>query len=243
LLPGSPAIDAGDSTLAVDAHGNPLTTDQRGFPRSSGGKVDLGAVEMQLSSFSLVVSTLADKYDDTSAGTSLREAIALADTESTPQTITFAPGLTGTITLTLGELKITNSMTIDGPGAKLLSISGNNANRVFEIDNGQSSVSDVSISGLSIINGIDPFSGGGIWTQGDLTLDSVVVSRNTATGSGGFQIQGGGGGIYNSGSLTLDSVVVSHNTATGTIGFDGGGGLLHGLPHYHRFDHFGQQRA
>jgi hypothetical protein len=52
LLPGSPAIDAGDSTLAVDAHGNPLTTDQRGFPRSSGPKVDIGAYEVQQASLS-----------------------------------------------------------------------------------------------------------------------------------------------------------------------------------------------
>ncbi len=38
LLPGSPAIDAGDTALAVDDQGNPLTTDQRGTgfaPRST----------------------------------------------------------------------------------------------------------------------------------------------------------------------------------------------------------------
>ena len=33
LLPGSPAIAAGSVTLAVDANGNPLTTDQRGLAR------------------------------------------------------------------------------------------------------------------------------------------------------------------------------------------------------------------
>ena len=33
LLPGSPAIDAGSDSLALDANGNPLTTDQRGLPR------------------------------------------------------------------------------------------------------------------------------------------------------------------------------------------------------------------
>ena len=47
LLPGSPAIDAGVNSFALDAQGNALTTDQRGFARISGAKVDLGAYEAQ----------------------------------------------------------------------------------------------------------------------------------------------------------------------------------------------------
>jgi len=53
LLPGSPAIDAGDST----APGLP-STDQRGFARISGAAVDLGAYEVQLPTLS--PATLAD---------------------------------------------------------------------------------------------------------------------------------------------------------------------------------------
>jgi hypothetical protein len=45
LLPGSPAIDAGDNSFALDLSGNPLTTDQRGLPRIRGAAVDLGAYE------------------------------------------------------------------------------------------------------------------------------------------------------------------------------------------------------
>ncbi len=49
LLDGSPALNAGDNALAVDALGNPLTTDQRGagFVRPSGVHVDIGAFEVQ----------------------------------------------------------------------------------------------------------------------------------------------------------------------------------------------------
>ena len=49
LLPGSPAIDAGNNALAVDANGNPLTNDQRaaGFDRIFGGTVDIGAFEFE----------------------------------------------------------------------------------------------------------------------------------------------------------------------------------------------------
>jgi uncharacterized delta-60 repeat protein len=42
LLPGSPAIDAGDDAAAAG-----LTTDQRGLPRISGAHVDIGAYEVQ----------------------------------------------------------------------------------------------------------------------------------------------------------------------------------------------------
>ena len=41
LVPGSPAINAGDNALIPAG----VTTDQRGFPRIQGGTVDIGAVE------------------------------------------------------------------------------------------------------------------------------------------------------------------------------------------------------
>lgn len=46
LLPGSPAINAGDNSLAVDLNGNPLITDQRGVQRFV-DTVDIGAFEEQ----------------------------------------------------------------------------------------------------------------------------------------------------------------------------------------------------
>ena len=53
LLPGSPALDAGDTALTVDGEGNPLTTDQRGMPRVVGAAVDIGAFES--SGFTLAI--------------------------------------------------------------------------------------------------------------------------------------------------------------------------------------------
>ena len=50
LLPGSPALNTGSNPLAVDAAGMPLSFDQRGlgFARISGGRVDMGAYELQV---------------------------------------------------------------------------------------------------------------------------------------------------------------------------------------------------
>ena len=47
---------------------------------------------------------------------SLRDAIIQANGTTGADTITFQPGLTGTIVLTSGELDINESLTINGPG-------------------------------------------------------------------------------------------------------------------------------
>ena len=75
-------------------------------------------------------------------------------------TIDFASNVTGTITLSNGPLAINTNLTIDGPGAMHLAISGNKASQVFSINSGVTSV----ISGLTVQNGYAS-SGGGIQTM------------------------------------------------------------------------------
>ncbi|MBK8303649.1 MAG: hypothetical protein IPK98_09730 [Chloracidobacterium sp.] len=48
-------------------------------------------------------------------------------------TITFAPAVTGTITLTSGQIVIDKNLTITGPGVSTLAISGNNSSRIFRV--------------------------------------------------------------------------------------------------------------
>jgi len=151
-------------------------------------------------------ATLTVTNTNDSGPGSLRQAIADA---ASGDIIAFAPGLTGTITLTSGELSINKDLTIIGPGAASLAISGNNASRVFRIFNGVT----VSIYGVTIRNG-NAADGGGISNTGTLTLNNVIVTSNAATDDGG--------GIYNAtgGTLTLTDVAISSNTAT-----DDGGGI------------------
>ena len=82
----------------------------------------------------------------------LRWAIEQANRATSPSTIAFNLGGSPTITLAKGQLELTNTkepITIDGPGADSLNISGNEASRVFKED------ADVTatISGLTINNG------------------------------------------------------------------------------------------
>jgi hypothetical protein len=74
----------------------------------------------------VTVDTLDDTVDLGDGVTSLREAIFATNLVGGADTIDFAPALTAggsaTITLTQGELAITDSLTINGPRATLLTI-------------------------------------------------------------------------------------------------------------------------
>src|SRR6516164_5453678 len=126
---------------------------------------------------------------------SLRYALANA---TNFETITFCPGLTGTIKLTSGQLTVSKGVTIVGPGANVLALDGNGSNRVFYV----SSSLPVSISGLTITNGYASDYGGGIDNEkSPLTVSNCVVTGNQGYNGGGIYNNGVGGGgllqIYN----------------------------------------------
>src|SRR5207253_7138206 len=83
---------------------------------------------------------------------SLRQALALANDGDTID----ATGISGVITLTSGELLVSNSVTIKGPGADLLAVDGNAAGTVFQVV----SMGPVTISDLTIRNANGRFGGG-----------------------------------------------------------------------------------
>ena len=148
-----------------------------------------------------------------------------AGIQSGDATIAFKPGLHGTITLE-SELLISDSVTIDGPGANELSVSGNNSSRVFEVAAGQ-----VAISGLTIADG-QATAGGGILLEGSasLSLSNCTVSDNVATG--GTAGTGFGGGIEDTSSAALTvtnctfdankAIATGPNTVPGTPGYSPG---------------------
>ncbi|MBI2729288.1 MAG: choice-of-anchor D domain-containing protein, partial [Sphingobacteriales bacterium] len=142
---------------------------------------------------------------------SLRQAVLEACPGST---ITFS-GVTGTIVLTTGEIVINKNLTINGPGVNLLSVSGNNSSRVFNINTLNVSV---NINNLTITKGFAASfgSGGGINNnRGTITLTNMIFLENSAYG---------GGGLYNDGKAILTNVVFSKNNNYGSPG--GGGGAV-----------------
>ena len=131
--------------------------------------------------------TVTNNLDTGVAGDgSLRGEIAAA---GSGDTINFDPSLAGqTITLTSGELAITQSLDIEGLGSNQLTISGNNASRVFNITAGAT----VTIAGMTMTNGLANGSspvlastGGAVLNFGNLILSSDVLSNNQAIGDAG----------------------------------------------------------
>src|SRR6266498_3205190 len=97
------------------------------------------------------------------------------------RSIPFVFAVSGLITLTNGELAIDRDLTILGPGANNLMIQRSLAPGTpdFSIFNVASAT--VIISGLTVSNGRDAV-GGGVYNQGNLTLNDCVISGNFATG-------------------------------------------------------------
>ena len=92
LLAGSPAIDAGSNALAVDPHGSPLTTDQRGagFPRIVNGTVDIGAFEVQTPTTDNPVPTLSSIQPDRApAGDTLPISLTVTGSNFLSQSVVY----------------------------------------------------------------------------------------------------------------------------------------------------------
>ena len=209
LLFGSDAIDRGNNAMTLDIDNRVLTTDQRGetFDRIQFNIVDIGAFESNTETPSLIVTTASDVSDQSDSQTSLREAINFANSTPEVDTITFVAGLAGeTITLSGSQLEITESVTIEGLGVDQLTISGNDASRVFVIDDDNDN------------------------TEIDVTLRGLTI-RDGNTTSGSSALTGSGAGIQNKENLTLENVAVRSNRSdlvSGNIG-SRGGGLAHSL--------------
>lgn len=145
LLEGSPAIDAGNDDLAVDAEANPLTVDQRGHLRpfdspnvtSTEYVSDIGAMEAGNPDDLYV--TVSDDENDTIVDSSdledlsLREALAYAARTEGDDKIYFTP-LVSHVTLdyeTYGPLLIQSDVQIIGNGADLTTIDANGGFSIF----------------------------------------------------------------------------------------------------------------
>ncbi len=199
----------------------------------------------------LEVNTTADTDDGrcdalgTGSGNkdcTLREAINAANADFGAETITFnstvfaSPG-PYTISLLSALPDIASDVTIQGPGAKVLTVERNvgaaTSFRIFKIASGTVSISAITITkGLTADGtaGNPGGDGGGILNSGTLVLTDVAVSGNQ-TGKGGNAttptnggIGGAGGGIFNNGTLTVVTSTISSNQ-TGKGGNTTGGAL------------------
>ena len=157
-----------------------------------------------------------------SGAESLRQAIMDANANSGDDFVIFQAGLKGTIILTSGQMDISDSVIIDGTGANVLAISGNNASRIFKIDPG--TIGKVEINGLTLKDGYDISGNGGgaiIIENGTVSLNALALVNNSADAGGG------GGGIrkFGHGNLTISDSTLSGNSAIDEFDQGEGGGI------------------
>ncbi|MGO9244685.1 MAG: choice-of-anchor Q domain-containing protein [Verrucomicrobiia bacterium] len=147
------------------------------------------------------------------------------------------------VVLGSGQLLVSNSVSIVGPGASFVAIVNTNpSSRAFYV----SSNTTVTISGLTITQGkvTGSLSGGGVYNDhATLTVSNCTLMGNSAGFNGGGLFNasgtltviastlsnnsiasGNGGGICNSnGMLTVTNSTLSDNEAGSTSGGNGGG--------------------
>jgi hypothetical protein len=235
LVRGSAALNAASAAASIsDIAGTTVTAplyDQRGALRNpdnltGGTTIDIGAFE--LSATYLVTSAA-----DTSAGGTLRAAIAWVNTSpasagpavirfdptlfnaTTPQTITLSP--------TLGTLALTNTaapIEIEGPSTPgVLTLSGGGVDQILSIASGVTA----TITGVTFTagaastvpvgeTGTPPFGGGGaIISAGNLTLSNDSFTANESLYYGGA--------VYNYGGvLTVTNSTFTNNQASYGLG-------------------------
>jgi predicted outer membrane repeat protein len=257
----SQAIDMGPDLLGGAPPLIPPDFDQRGegFARQAGLRADAGAYEVQR--MVLFVSSLSDENDgDTSFGNfSLREAIELANKNPTlpnqlADEIQFDPllvaalpffqdnainlGVSGLQPFTAPDIRITDSLSIVGPGSDLLAVDGSGlasffipqtaffskGSRMFTVDDGiGSNFIDVQISGLTFRNALAPQAGGAFWSTENLSFDQVAFLNNHTVdpdeagfGQPVIDLQGlhGGALFQQQGTLSIANSLISGNTTT-----------------------------
>ncbi|HBL44740.1 MAG TPA: hypothetical protein DDZ90_15240, partial [Planctomycetaceae bacterium] len=212
LLGGSLARDAGNNFYAP-------TDDQRGFARLFDGDgngslvVDIGAFES-----GYIVTSFADSVDavpgdgvsvDAQGRSTLRAAIIEANARVGADTILLG---TGTYTLSLfglgengsllGDLDITDDLTIIGAGSDRTFIDADFLDRIFHIF----ANINVSIRGVTLVNGnvTRVEDGGAILNFGNLTLEDVTIENSLAKR---------GGALFNNGIVTMTDSWFHTNTA------------------------------
>ena len=120
--------------------------------------------------------TVTNLADDGTAG-SFRWAIIQANTDPSINEIVFDSGLIGTITLTSNLPNIAESLTVRGPGALLLSISGNNLYKMFMVNTSVTlTISDLTFKQC----GPSAYQNGAMFyvTRSSVIATNIIVTEN-----------------------------------------------------------------
>jgi Right handed beta helix region/Immunoglobulin I-set domain len=211
------AIDAESSAHRVVPAASCAATDQRGEPRPGGGAAapacDAGAFELQYEPLeSIYVSPSGDDAGGCGAQASpcrtVQRGVDEARFASTDDVVVHIAAGTYTETVDTGVWPAGRSLTLEGAGASSTTVDANASGSVVRVAGGI-----VRIEKLTLTGGAGSTYGGGIDSDGTVTVVDSTITGNSSLG--------GGGGIYaDQGSVTLLRSTVSDNMSV-----DGGGAV------------------
>jgi hypothetical protein len=174
--------------------------------------------------------------NDAGAG-SLRQALIDANFNAGADTVVFDVAVSGTITLA-SPLEVTGSVTVQGPGSTILSVSSATQQIFYLYQAGVSR--DVSISGLTLTGGalaihswstnlvLDDVVASGSTVDSAIILDSknpsldqsltirnsVITGANVEQDGAGIRVEDG----FGQHDVSIDNTEITYNTATGNTG-------------------------
>ncbi len=203
LLPGSPAIDAGDNHRCPEF-------DQRGMYRPVDGNAD-GTATCDMGAYEaggalLTVTTLEDELNN-DGDCSLREAVTAANTNAAVDLCGAGNPAFDMIDFeVMGIITLTNSLTVTDSGELVIygddaiSLDGTGFSRILWVD----SAAVIKLMNITIERGNSNENGGAIYNNGALTITGSTMYLNFATN---------GGGIYNTAYLAITNSTFSDNYA------------------------------
>jgi hypothetical protein len=210
------------TTEAKHAQGAPVfpATDQRGFTRVVGGKVDIGAFEVQSTDSTVALTTSSSPSD-------YGQAVTLTATASL--TLSGTNATTGTVTFLDGSTVLASDVPVSANGQATFSTSSLTAGTHVLLARYNGAVGTLSTSGplsqvvspLAVtLSGSRPYDGTTTAAAGNLSITNLVGSDNV-TLSGSASLAGANAGsqaISSAAGLTLAGSAATNYTLTGASG-------------------------
>ena len=156
------------------------------------------------------IATGNDGFNCLTPTTACKTLAGAVNKASDNDTISIAAGVYPT-----NHTAIDKPLTVVGAGQASTFLDGGSTSRVLDVS-GVVTISDLTIRNgrISVTSGnLFDMSGGGILSNGSLTLRNTTLSNNSVTGSGG--------GVFHLGNLTVEDSRITGNSA------DGNGGAIY----------------
>ena len=174
---------------------------------------------------SFLVTSTADSVDPDDGVLTLREAITLANESAGLDSILFDNALAGPtaeISLTLGEILVTDSLRVTGPGEHRLAVDANQLSRIFRFESDPSS--EFTLQGLTLAGGrttgLNEPGGAVLFVSGGtLTLNLATLQDHATLGddSHGGAVFAETGNVVVRGSRFFDSGTEGGNSSGGAV--------------------------